>query len=104
MLRVVHGNQSETLLAALVEALPVVDPFAPTTIVVGSQLVARWLTRELAFARGIAAGVELVTFDQFVTATWGDELAGLDRRQLAALLASVLADAEVTRGLAPVAA
>ncbi len=104
MLHVVHGNRSETLLAALVEALPVVDPFTPSTIVVGSQLVARWLTRELAFARGIAAGIELVTFDQFIAATWGAELAGLDRRQLAALLASVLADADLTRGLAPVAA
>ncbi len=104
MLHVVHGNRSESLLAALVEALPAVDPFAPSTIVVGSQLVARWLTRELAFARGIAGGIDLVTFDQFVGATWGGEIAGLDRRQLAALLASVLADAGITRGLAPVAA
>ena len=66
MLRAVHGNRAEALLGALLEALPPADPFAPTTIVVGSHLVARWLTREIAFARGIAAGLELVTFDRFV--------------------------------------
>ena len=104
MLRVVHGNRSETLLAALVEALPPVDPFAPSTVVIGGHLVGRWLTRELAFARGIAAGIELQTFDQFVETTWGtDEVTGLDRKQLAAVLASVLADVETTRALAPVA-
>src|SRR5688500_15152282 len=54
VLRAVHGNRVESLLAALLGALPPADPFAPTTIVVGSHLVSRWLTRELAMARGIA--------------------------------------------------
>jgi len=66
MLRAVHGNRTEALLGALLEALPPADPFTPTTIVVGSHLVARWLAREIALARGIAAGLELVTFDSFV--------------------------------------
>lgn len=91
MLRAVHGNRAESLLGALLEALPPADPFAPTTIVVGSHLVARWLSREIAFARGIASGLELVTFDSFLETTW--EVPALDRRQLAAAIASVLADA-----------
>ena len=57
MLRAVHSNRVEGLLDALLEALPAADPFAPSTIVVGSQLIARWLMREIALARGIAAGV-----------------------------------------------
>ncbi|HUJ58789.1 MAG TPA: exodeoxyribonuclease V subunit gamma [Kofleriaceae bacterium] len=111
MLRVVRSNRSEALLAAVIEALPAPDPFAPSTIVVGSHLVARWLGRELAFARGIAIGVELVTFDRFVEATWACDpaaraagLVALDRRQLAAALASVLADERTVRALPPVAA
>jgi exodeoxyribonuclease V gamma subunit len=111
MLRAIHSNRIEHLLLALVEALPALDPFAPSTIVVGSQLIARWLAREIAVARGIAAGLELVTFDGFVEATWAGDAAGraaglaaLDRRQLAAALASVLADDRVVRELAPVAA
>ena len=89
-LRAVHGNSVESLLGALLEALPAADPFAPTTIVVGSHLVARWLSREIALARGIAAGLELVTFDRFIERTW--DVPALDRRQLAAAMASVLAD------------
>ncbi len=54
----------------MVEALPLADPFAPSTIVVGSHLVSRWLQRELALARGIAAGLDLVTFDAFVERLW----------------------------------
>ena len=116
MLRAVHSNRVEDLLSALLEAwqagtLPAPDPFAPQTIIVGSQLVARWLAREIACARGIAAGLDLVTFDRFVERVWaGDEaaraagLAALDRGRLGAAFASVLADAEVVHGLAPVAA
>jgi len=111
MLRAVHSNRIECLLAELLEALPPADPFAPQTIVVGGQLIARWLAREIAVARGIAAGLELVTFDAFVEATWAGDpagraagLAALDRRQLAAAIASVLADEAVVRELAPVAA
>jgi exodeoxyribonuclease V gamma subunit len=103
MLRVVHGNRTESLLSALLQALPQpLDPFEPQTIVVGSHLVARWLQREIAMTRGISAGLELVTFDRFVERTWtGDEaaralgLAGLDRGQLGAMIASVLADDDV---------
>jgi exodeoxyribonuclease V gamma subunit len=111
MLRAVHSNRVEGLLSALLEALPPPDPFAPSTIVVGGHLIARWLSREIALARGIAAGFELVTFDAFLEATWAGDAAGraaglgaLDRRQLAAALASVLADDDVVRPLAPVAA
>jgi len=111
MLRAVHGNRVERLLAALLAALPPADPFAPSTIVVGSQLIARWLVREIALARGIAAGLELVAFDAFVEATWAGDPAGraarlgaLDREQLAAALGSVLADDAVVQGLAPVEA
>ncbi|HEU4728015.1 MAG TPA: exodeoxyribonuclease V subunit gamma [Kofleriaceae bacterium] len=106
MLRAVHANRVESLLSALLEVLPALDPFAPSTIVVGSQLIARWLMREIALARGIAAGLEMITFDAFVEATWaGDavgqkaQLAALDRRQLAAALASALADDELVRRL-----
>ncbi|HEX2690545.1 MAG TPA: exodeoxyribonuclease V subunit gamma [Kofleriaceae bacterium] len=106
-----HSNRIESLLSALLEVLPAPDPFAPSTIVVGSQLIARWLSREIAVLRGIAAGIELVTFDAFVEATWAGDPAGrtaglgaLDRRQLAAALASVLADDSVVKHLGPVAA
>jgi exodeoxyribonuclease V gamma subunit len=108
MLRVVHGNRVEDLLATLVGALPPADPFAPVTIVVGSKLVARWLGRELAFERGIAAGLDLITFDRFIERVWsGDaerEIAGLDRGRLATAFASVLADRNVVDEVAPVAA
>src|SRR5688572_30538485 len=106
MLRAVHANRVENLFSALDEALPPADPFAPSTIVVGSKLVARWLTKELAGSRGIAAGYELVTFDDFVAATWGGEtdLCPLDRGRLAAALASVLADDGFVRTLPAVAA
>jgi exodeoxyribonuclease V gamma subunit len=110
-LRAVHGNRVESLLDALLEALPPADPFAPLTIVVGSDLVSRWLKREIALRRGIVAGLELVTFDAFLQATWtGDEaakraqLTALDRGQLAAAIASVLADERFVAGLPPVAA
>jgi exodeoxyribonuclease V gamma subunit len=98
-LRAVHGNRAQALLGALIDALPTSDPFAPTTIVVGSHLVSRWLVHELAITRGIAAGLELPTFDRFVERTWaGDDAAraaglrALDKSQLAAAIASVLAD------------
>jgi exodeoxyribonuclease V gamma subunit len=104
--RAVHGNRVELLLGALMEALPPADPFAPTTIVVGSHLVSRWLTRELAIARGIAAGLDMVTFDRFVERVWaGDDaareanLVALDKAQLAAAIASVLADGDIVRTL-----
>lgn len=101
MLRAVHGNRAESLLDALLQALPEADPFAPTTIVVGSHLVSRWLSREIALARGIASGLELVTFDSFLETTW--EVPALDRRQLAAAIASVLADDSVVARLRAVA-
>ncbi len=106
MLRAVHGNRVEALLEAMLAALPPADPFAPSTIVVGSHLAARWLKREIALSRGIAAGLDLVTFDAFVERTWAgeDRISGIDRTQLAAALASVLADRRVVGGLAPVAA
>ena len=107
MLRAVHSNRAEALFAALLEALPPADPFAPSTIVVGGHLSQRWLMRELALARGIAAGLDIITFDRFVERTWADPDLGLesfDRAQLAAVLASVLDDAAVVRGLPQVAA
>lgn len=110
-LRAVHSNRVEALFAALDAALPPADPFAPATIVVGSKLVARWLTRELARSRGIAAGLELVTFDDFVARTWAADaearaaqLAPLDRGELGAALASVLADEALVHALPAVAA
>jgi exodeoxyribonuclease V gamma subunit len=102
MLRAVHSNRVESLLAALLEALPPADPFAPATIVVGGHLVARWLRQRIALERGIASGLELVTFDHFVEQTWADagaKLTPIDRAQLAAVLASVLADRDVVRRL-----
>jgi exodeoxyribonuclease V gamma subunit len=111
MLHAVHSNRVEELLSALLEALPPADPFAPARIVVGSDLVARWLVREIALARGIASGLELLTFDRFLEQVWAHDevgramrLAGLDRRRLAAAIASVLADEAFVRGLPPVAA
>jgi exodeoxyribonuclease V gamma subunit len=110
-LRAVHGNRVEALLDALAGALPAADPFAPSSIVVGSHLVSRWLVREIALRRGIASGLELVTFDAFIESTWaGDEaaraaqLTALDRAQLAAAIASVLADERVVRKLPAVEA
>jgi len=111
MLRAVHGNRVEDLFSALDQALPAADPFAPVTLVVGSHVVARWLSRELAMARGIAAGLAMVTFDDFVEQVWASDaharaagLRALDRRRLGAALASVLADDDVVRTLPPVAA
>jgi len=115
MLRVVHGNRVEDLLATLLEALPAPDPFDPQLIVVGSKLIARWLGRELAFQRGIAAGLELVTFDRFVEQVWAGpldrsganaalQIAGLDRGKLTTAFASVLADRAIVDDVAPVAA
>ncbi|HEY3802284.1 MAG TPA: exodeoxyribonuclease V subunit gamma [Kofleriaceae bacterium] len=104
-LRVVHGDRAEGLFAALAASLPPADPFAPATIVTGSHLVARWLRRELAQHRGIATGLDLVTFDRFVVRTWGDpSLLALDRDQLAAAIASALADPRVVGELPAVAA
>ena len=111
MLRAVHSNRVEELLSALLEALPPVDPFAPSKIVVGSDLVARWLVREIALARGIASGLELLTFDRFLEEVWANDelgrtmrLTGLDRRRLGAAIATVLADEQFVHGLPPVAA
>ncbi|HWO18887.1 MAG TPA: exodeoxyribonuclease V subunit gamma [Kofleriaceae bacterium] len=111
MLHAVHSNRVEELFAALLEALPPADPFAPSRIVVGSDLVGRWLVREIALERGIASGLELLTFDRFLELVWAQDergrarkIAGLDRRRLAAALASVLADEDFVNGLPPVAA
>src|SRR4051812_11667944 len=105
MRRAARGNRVEPLLGALLAALPPADPFAPATIVAGSHLVSRWLKREIALRRGIAAGLDLVTFDRFVERTWAvGEVAGIDRAQLAAALASVVADPRVVAELPPVAA
>ncbi|HWU86305.1 MAG TPA: exodeoxyribonuclease V subunit gamma, partial [Kofleriaceae bacterium] len=111
MLRAVHSNRVEALRSALLEALPPADPFAPATIVVGSDLVGRWLTREIALTRGIVSGLSLVTFDRFLEQVWAQDEAGraarigaLDRRRLGAAIASVLADDVLVRGLPPVAA
>ena len=111
MLRAVHSNRVEALLSALLEALPPADPFAPSTIVVGSDLVGRWLVREIALVRGIVSGLSLVTFDRFLEQVWTHDepgraarLAALDRRRLGAAIASVLADESFVRGLPPVAA
>src|SRR5258705_5404287 len=110
MLGAVHSNRAEGLLAALLAALPPLDPFAPSTVVVGSHLIARWLSREIAFARGIASGLDVVTFDRFVERTWAEDDAGraaglavLDRRRLGAAIASVLAEPSVVRELPAVA-
>src|SRR5688500_12067697 len=110
-LRAVHANRVEALLDALLDALPPANPFAPSTIVVGSHFVSRWLTRAIALRRGIAAGLDLVTFDAFLEATWAGDAAArdaaltpLDRSQLAAAIASVLADDRVIGRLPPVAA
>ena len=105
MLRAVHGNRVEALLGALLEALPPADPFAVSTIVTGSHVVARWLKQQIALRRGISAGLELVTFDAFVGRAWGErDVIGIDRAQLSAVLASVLADPRIVAELAPVAA
>lgn len=127
MLRAVHGNRVEALLDALLAALPPSDPFVPATIVTGSHLVARWLKQQIALRRGIAAGLDLITFDAFVERTWSEGaradgergavigtvrgargrsrgVVGIDRTQFAATIASVLADARVVGELAPVAA
>jgi exodeoxyribonuclease V gamma subunit len=109
MLRAVHGNRVEDLLAGLLEVLPSADPFTPSTIIVGSHLVARWLTREIALARGIAAGLDLVRFDAFVERTWTSDgpearIEALDRKRLGAAFASVLADGELVSRMPAVAA
>lgn len=111
MLHAVHSNRVEELFSALLEALPPADPFAPARIVVGSDLVARWLVREIALARGIAAGLEILTFDRFLEQVWANDdlgramrLGGLDRRRLGTAIASLLADEQFVRGLPPVAA
>ncbi|MGE0550267.1 MAG: exodeoxyribonuclease V subunit gamma [Kofleriaceae bacterium] len=106
MLRAVHANRVEQLFAALLERLPPVDPFAPATIVVGSHLMTRWLTHQIAIARGIASGLNLITFDRFVDQMWADResnLVTIDRARLGVLLASVLADDSVVRSLPQVA-
>lgn len=108
-LRAVHSNRTEALFRALVAALAPPDPFAPQTIVVGSHVMARWLTREIALARGVFAGIHITTFDQFVENTWAGtdadpDLVALDRDQLAAAIASVLVDDRFVATLPPVAA
>jgi exodeoxyribonuclease V gamma subunit len=103
MLRVVHGNRFEALADALIGALPAADPFAPATVVVSRGLVGTWLTYRLADARGIACGVELPFLDRFLADTYVDGpareagLVALRRDQLAAAIASVLADAARVR-------
>src|SRR5580700_9049572 len=93
MLRVVHGNRVEALLDALLAALPPLDPFAPATIVVGGRLVQRWLVREVARARGLAVGLDLVGFDPFVERAWATGgVHAIDRVRLTAAFASALAE------------
>ena len=111
MLRAVRGHRAEGLFDALDRALPPLDPFAPSTIVAGSHLVARWLRRELALSRGVSAGLDIVTFDRFIERTWaGDDdaktagILALDREQLAAAIASVLADGDRVARMPAVAA
>jgi exodeoxyribonuclease V gamma subunit len=99
MLRVVHANRLDQLASALAERLPALgDPFARPTVVVASNLVARWVTYALATQRGIAAHLELPFFDAWVARTWADRgsgLVALDRAKLAALAGSALADDEL---------
>jgi exodeoxyribonuclease V gamma subunit len=107
MLRVVHANRLRELVAALSDALPAAgDPFARPTIVVSGHLIARWVTFAIANQRGIAAHLELPFLEKFVEDTWtaGAELRAMDRRRLAALIASVLARGELLAddALAPV--
>jgi exodeoxyribonuclease V gamma subunit len=112
MLRVVHANRVAALRDALFEALPTPpDPFAPATIVVSGHLVARWLTRELALQRGLAAGVAMPTLERFLTDAYTGDAAGraaglaaLDRRALAVVLASALADPAIVEPLPAVRA
>ncbi len=99
MLRVTLSNRLEELAAALAEALPEGDPFAQLTLVVPGRLVARWLQYELARRRGVAGAIDVRYLDPFLEAAFtGDDAAraaglrGLDRPQVAALIASALAD------------
>src|SRR5262245_25256306 len=99
MLRVVHGNRFEDLADALIGELPAADPFAPITIVVPRAVVGTWLTYRIADQRGIASGLTLPFLDRFVAEAFADAearaagLAPLRRGQLAAAIASALADA-----------
>jgi exodeoxyribonuclease V gamma subunit len=104
MLRVVHGNRVEALLDALLAALPPLDPFAPATIVVGGRLVQRWLVREVARARGLAVGLDLVGFDPFVERAWATGgVHAIDRVRLTAAFASALAEDRLVARLPAVA-
>jgi exodeoxyribonuclease V gamma subunit len=98
MLRVVHSNRSAALADALVESLGArPDPFSPLRVVVAGRLVERWLMRQLAERRGIAAGVRWQSFEaMLISAYAGDDLgrahrvAAIDRATLPLALASVL--------------
>src|SRR5262245_10775801 len=98
MLRVVHGNRFEELADALVASLPAPDPFAPTTIVVSRGVVGSWMQYRIADRTGVACGIELPFLDKFIASAFVDgaaERAGisaLGKPQLAAAIASVLAD------------
>src|SRR5436853_2224772 len=98
MLRVVHGNRFEQLADALIAALPAADPFAPSTVVVSRGLVGAWPTYRIADVRAIACGAEVPFLARFLADTYLDAdatragLRALRRDQLAAVIASVLAD------------
>src|SRR5688572_1592833 len=98
MLRVVHGNRFEQVAGALIDALPAPDPFAPATVVVSRRLIGTWLVYQLAERRGIACGLDTPFLDRFLADSYVDAdaaragLAALRRDQLAAAIASVLAD------------
>lgn len=68
MLTLYHAPDLETLgaLATAVLATPARDPFAPLRVVVPSQGMGRWLTLELARAKGIAMQLEVQLPSSFV--------------------------------------
>ena len=60
MLKLHHGNNLETLLAALLSHIeqPLSHPFAAETILVQSQGMARWLSYHIAEQQGVAANID----------------------------------------------
>ncbi|MEA3303677.1 MAG: exodeoxyribonuclease V subunit gamma, partial [Pseudomonadota bacterium] len=60
MLYLYHSNKMESLLQALLAVLeqPLENPFAPETILVQNQGMARWITQGIAERQGIAANLD----------------------------------------------